>query len=214
MKGKNGFTLAEILGVLVIIGILLIIIGPQIIVRIRNNKEKAEEVGNKLVYNAAEELIEEESEKYLKGKSYCIKISELIEKGKLASPVVNISTGEKIENKTVLAKKSITGYTSYDIYENSDCEKISNIVPIEFEYNQRAGANGKETEVTIIYPSQKVDKYTHTNENGSIVNDTNKITATNKQVTEKFTKNGEITVEMTYGNIKIREKRNIVNIES
>lgn len=211
---KKGFTLAEILGVMVIIGLLLIIIGPQIIIRIRNNKEKAEEVGNKLVYNAAEQLIEEESEKYLKGKSYCIKISELVDKGKLASPVVNIATGEKIEDKTVLAKKSITGYTSYDIYESSDCEKISDIVPIEFQYNQKLGANGKETEVTIIYPSQKVDKYTHTNEAGSIVNDTNKITATNKQVTEKFTKNGEITVELTYGNIKIREKRQILNMDN
>ena len=35
---KKGFTLAEILGVLVIIGLLLIIIGPLITARIKNNR--------------------------------------------------------------------------------------------------------------------------------------------------------------------------------
>lgn len=64
MKNKKGFTLAEILGVIVIIGLLLIISGPLIINRIRENKEETETAHNKLVYNAVEQLIDEESQKY------------------------------------------------------------------------------------------------------------------------------------------------------
>lgn len=214
MKNKKGFTLAEILGVIVIIGLLLIISGPLIINRIRENKEETETAHNKLVYNAVEQLIDEESQKYPKGKSYCIEISELIKKGKLVRPVVNITTGENIENKSVLVKRSITGYTSFDIYEKDDCEKISNIGPIEFEFSPKLGTWTKETQITIIYPTQKVDKYTHTKQDGSIVNDTNKITNTNKKVTEKYTKNGQITAEITYGEIKIKEKRKITNVDN
>lgn len=122
MKDNKAFTLAEILGVIVIIGLLLIIIGPMIIDRIRNNKKETEELGNKLIYTAAEQYINENNYKYPKGKSYCIKVSDLVQNGKLASPVVNITTGENLENKTILVKRMISGYTSYNIYDNSTCE--------------------------------------------------------------------------------------------
>lgn len=125
MKDNKAFTLAEILGVIVIIGLLLIIIGPMIINRIKNNEKETEELGNKIIYTAVEQYINENNYKYPKGKSYCIKISDLVQKGKLTSPVVNITTGENIENKAILVKRMLSEYTTYNIYDKETClEKI------------------------------------------------------------------------------------------
>ena len=44
MKRKNGFTLAEILGVIVIIGLLLIIVAPILIGRIKNNQDLVKKI--------------------------------------------------------------------------------------------------------------------------------------------------------------------------
>ena len=126
MKDNKAFTLAEILGVIVIIGLLLIIVGPMITDRIRNNKEKTDEVGNKIIYTAVEQYINENNSKYPKGNSYCIEISDLVQNGKLVSPVVNIITGEDLKNKAILVKRMLSGYTTYDIYDDKETclEKI------------------------------------------------------------------------------------------
>lgn len=126
MKDNKAFTLAEILGVIVIIGLLLIIVGPMITDRIRNNKEKTDEVGNKIIYAAVEQYINENSSIYPKGNSYCIEISDLVQNGKLVSPVVNIITGEDLKNKAILVKRMLSGYTTYDIYDDKETclEKI------------------------------------------------------------------------------------------
>ena len=71
---KKGFTLAEILGVIVIIGILLILVGPMIITKIGNKKELTQNVGYDLVYVAAQLYINENKSEYPNGKIYCISI--------------------------------------------------------------------------------------------------------------------------------------------
>ena len=70
---KKGFTLAEILGVIVIIGLLLILIVPPIINRISGSGDEAQEAENVIIYNAAGVYINEQPEKYQPGKSgkYC-----------------------------------------------------------------------------------------------------------------------------------------------
>ena len=210
MKNKKGFTLAEILGVIVIIGLLLIIAGPLIINRIRNNKEETETLGNKIIYSAAEQYINENNYKYPKGKSYCIKISDLVQKGKLTSPVVNITTGENLENKSVLVKRMLSGYTSYNIYDDSTCDSLSKIDPIEISIDPSRCTNI--TNVTIIYPQQIGQDYKHTKDDGSTVND--HINTSNREVVEQYYKNNTITAEFKYNNIVIKEKRIINNIDN
>ena len=72
MKRKNGFTLAEILGVIVIIGLLLIIVAPILIGRIKNNQDLVNEAGNKIIYDAARQYVDENPNNYLLGNKYCI----------------------------------------------------------------------------------------------------------------------------------------------
>ena len=55
MKEK-GFTLAEILGVIVIIGLILLLVGPAIVNRIRASREKVGKTTEELVYYAAKNI--------------------------------------------------------------------------------------------------------------------------------------------------------------
>ena len=127
MKKKKGFTLAEILGVIVILGLLLVLIIPLLVKNINKKKEIAEDTGNKLIYEATEQYVGEHSTKYLNGGTYCIKVKDLIEEGKLVSPVKNIVTGEPLEDKIIKVTITLAGDITYE--ETSECTEITDEIP-------------------------------------------------------------------------------------
>lgn len=122
IKKKKGFTLAEILGVIVILGLLVLLLAPGLINRIRSNSKEAESAGNEIVYTAAHQHINNNKNVYPSGNSYCISISTLISEGRLVRPVINVITGENIENKTVLAKIYRTDLIDFSIKDSDRCE--------------------------------------------------------------------------------------------
>ncbi|MBR2588092.1 MAG: type II secretion system protein, partial [Bacilli bacterium] len=83
MKNKKGFTLAEILGVIVIVGMLMILVTPGIINKLRSNRDNVEAAGNEIIYSAANQYISENKKTYKEGKQYCISIQKLVADGKL-----------------------------------------------------------------------------------------------------------------------------------
>jgi len=123
MKNK-GFTLAEILGVIVIIGLLVTLVMPTITNRIRANSSKAEKASNQIIFDAALQYINENKQDFSSGKKHCISISTLIDEGKLASPVKNIKTNEKIDDThSVLVTIDKTGNISFDLILKNTCER-------------------------------------------------------------------------------------------
>lgn len=130
MKRKNGFTLAEILGVIVIIGLLLIIVAPILIGRIKNNQDLVNEAGNKIIYDAARQYVDENPNNYLLGNKYCISIKTLVNNGKLTSPVVDLKTGKNIEDHSVLATLYMTGIKDFKIFSKNECENVEVLKPI------------------------------------------------------------------------------------
>ena len=83
--GKRGFTLAEILGVIVIISLLLNNYRPSVINRITGTKGDAASAGEDIVFKATDEYISDHPEDFPNGKAgrYCITIKELLDEGKL-----------------------------------------------------------------------------------------------------------------------------------
>ena len=131
---KKGFTLAEILAVIVIIGLLLILILPPVINRISSSSDEAKETENEFIYSAADIYIREHPEKYPPGKSgkYCILIQELIDDGKLVEPVNDVVTGENLSDKSVLVTIYSTGTKEYEIKEGAECKDIAALPMIDF----------------------------------------------------------------------------------
>ena len=82
---KKGFTLIEILGVIVILGIILIITIPIINNSINNSKEKAYKEQISLVESAAKNYMASNSlELPSEGEKSCISVKELQKKGFLS----------------------------------------------------------------------------------------------------------------------------------
>ena len=156
---KKGFTLAEILGVIVIIGLLLILIVPTVLNRISTSGDDAKKTENEFIFNAADLHIRENPDDFPPGKSgrYCILISTLIDEGKLVKPVKDVVTGEDLSNKSVLVTIYSAGTTEYEIKEGAECEDLSALPMIDFIVNPMGSQWVKQRTVTIVYPIMEGD---------------------------------------------------------
>ena len=109
---RNGFTLAELLGVIVIIGLLLLLIIPLIINGVKNRENEVSEMQNQIIFEAVGEYMDADKEKYPNhpGNVYCITIKELKETGKLTEDVKNIVEGKDYDdNYTIEVRISNNG---------------------------------------------------------------------------------------------------------
>lgn len=211
---KTGFTLAELLGVIVIIALLLLLIIPGIINRLSNSGDEAKDTENELIFNATEQYVKEHPEIYPPGKSgrYCITIQSLIDDGKLSSPVIDVNTGKDISNKSVMVTIYSSGNSEYEIKEGAECKEISALPMIDFIIEPSGSSWVKQRKVTIVYP--KVDgnfEASHRIDGGSWTRDSSADDGGNIKLT--FTKIGQLEARLKGNNI-ITSKINIVNIDS
>lgn len=226
LKKTKGFTLAEILGVIVIISLLLILIIPTILNQINSTKENAENAGNELIFSAAEQHIKENSNKYPPDKSgrYCISIQELIDEGKLVAPVKDVTTGKDISDKSVMVTIYSSGNTEYELKDTDDCKTVANLPMIDFIVTPHGSSWVQKRTAKIIWPAISGEyKARYRIDNGSWVyvdSIDNKIggnieidfteTSYSKLLEAQYIGKGE---ETTTNNI-ITSKINIVNVDS
>ena len=103
MKQK-GFTLTEMIAVVLIIALLTIIILPSILNQLQSQKDNISEASMQLIYDATELYIKERQSMYpmVAGETYCISLESLVNVGKLKNPLQDLSTGKNIPlNKVV-----------------------------------------------------------------------------------------------------------------
>ena len=211
---KKGFTLAELLGVLVIIALLLILIIPGVINRLSSSGDKAKETENEIIYNAADQYIREHPEDYPPGKSgrYCITIQSLIDDGKLAEPVTDVNTGEDLSDKSVMVTIYSTGNTDHEIKEGAECEEIAALPMIDFIVEPNGSSWVKQRKVTIVYPKVDGDyEASHRIDRGSWIRDSSADDGGNIEIV--FTKISELEARLKGNNI-ISSKIDIINVDS
>lgn len=211
---NKGFTLTEILGVIVIIALLLILIVPNIINRISNSGDDAKDTENQIIYDAADQYIKENPSEYPPGKSgrYCITIQSLVDDGKLVAPVIDVTTGEDITNLSVMVTIYSTGNTDYELKEGAECEEISALPMIDFIVEPSGSSWVKQRKVTIVYPSIEGDyEASHRIDEGTWTRDDSADNGGNIELT--FTKIGKLEARLKGSNI-ISSKINIINVDS
>ncbi len=148
---KKGFTLAEILGVIVIIALLLLLLMPTIINKIAQNGDKAGEINDQLIFDAVDNYIEENIDTTKAG-TYCIPIQDLVDDGKLVSPVIDVETGEDITDMTIAVTVDSDGNITHQIVEKDECNADSNIHKIDFIVNPDNNNWVHERHVIIKFP--------------------------------------------------------------
>lgn len=123
MKQSKGFTLIEMLAVLVIIILLTSAIVPSLINLIARNKNKLSNQTKDLIYSATELYLSENNNySKLENNTYCISISTLVNDGKLNSPIKDFKTGKEVNLSNVVEAK-VNKYSEfeYSIKEEKKC---------------------------------------------------------------------------------------------
>jgi type II secretory pathway pseudopilin PulG len=125
MKNKKGFTLAELLGVIIILGTIAIIAFPPIINQIRKARKTIDETFLNTIKIASEQYLMERN--LTKVGNYCISLNVLVLDKKLETPIIN-SSGEEISS----------GYIFYIDYNSGESQLVENdedLICIKTIYN-------------------------------------------------------------------------------
>ena len=95
---KKGFTLVELLGVIVILGIIALISIPPILNQMASSEQSIDEATLRVVYSAGSLYLDERQNNFVRnpGNVFCVQIEDLVADGKL-DPALSDSSGNEID---------------------------------------------------------------------------------------------------------------------
>ncbi len=116
---KKGFTLVELLAVIIILGLLTIIAIPSIIGILNNEKENISDSMKNIIINASSLYIEDNSGVYPKVNNnvYCIKLESLVNDNRLSKPLKDPVTNKEIDLNKYVKVSIINDLYNYDIVD-------------------------------------------------------------------------------------------------
>ena len=158
LKFFKGFTLAELLGVIVVIGLLLLLIIPAIINGVSSREDEVEAAQNEIIFEATAEYLDRDKEKYpnISGNIYCVSIGELLDAGLLVDPVKKlVEDGNYSEDVMVEIKITNDGARSYALIEDGTGEKCTarSSEDIMITINPDNSQWAQQKTATITYPN-------------------------------------------------------------
>ncbi len=110
---KNGFTLAELLGVIVILALLMLLVFPSIINQLKEGERQISSAVESLIFNGAESYIADHEDLYpVIDTTYCLTLKTLVDSNDLKEGLLIDSKGkglnlnQKVEVKIMNGKKS------------------------------------------------------------------------------------------------------------
>ena len=164
MKCK-GFTLVEILGVIVILGLLLLLAAPSITNKFSSMATKTNEIQKNTIYEATEQYIADNTDIYPKndGDTYCVSLEELIDNGNLKEGLVDVATKEKYDtNMQVKVTIDKNGNADYELVDSNDKTCIVNKTDIlDIEINPGNDTWSSKKTATIKYPALDITNDTN-----------------------------------------------------
>ena len=217
MKCK-GFTLVEILGVIVILGLLLLLAAPSITNKFSSMATKTNEIQKNTIYEATEQYIADNTDIYPKndGDTYCVSLEELIDNGNLKEGLVDVATKEKYDtNMQVKVTIDKNGNADYELVDSNDKTCIVNKTDIlDIEINPGNDTWSSKKTATIKYPA--LDITNDTNYSYCYIKNNEREVCTNKSTIKvEFTENGTITAYVKVNNSKtaVKDKNNKIVTE-
>ncbi len=147
---KKGFTLVELLGVIVILGIISLIVVPPIINQIRTIRTSVGDDTLKLIYASTRRYMDDNRDQYplIEDREYCITLRQLFNSGILPSPLLDPNTNEEIsELKEVKIKINEIDNIEYELLNQGKCgyidpsgasrpELVEGMLPIMYDEEQ------------------------------------------------------------------------------
>ena len=140
---KKGFTLVELIGVVIILALIALLAFPPILNSIRKTKTELSDASKEILYNAASLYVSENLNDFPKrnGNTFCVTLNTLSSKEYLPTKVYDSITGEEISQDSLIEIK--VENDSYTYSMNNECvediyvppnkpELLDNMVPIKY----------------------------------------------------------------------------------
>ena len=122
---RKGFTLIEMIAVIIILALISVIALPNIANQLSQKKEEVSEATKKIIFSATELYMQDRLNSYPRETPdynacnqtcYCVSLQELVNEGLLKKPLKDYQTGQEIPlNKGV--KSIINAFGEYDEFE-------------------------------------------------------------------------------------------------
>lgn len=95
---KRAFTLTELMGVIMLLGLIAVIAFPPLLKQIKGTKSKIDAATEKLIIAGAGNYVDENKNNFLKvdGNVYCISLQTLVDDNKISKDFVD-AEGNKID---------------------------------------------------------------------------------------------------------------------
>ena len=160
---RKGFTLVELIGVIIVLGLIALIALPPILNAIRGKELEISEASKEIIYSAANLYVSDNSNSFPKtnGNTFCVTLDTLVQGDYLPDVVYDAVSGDEVPLTNMVEVKYEQDRFSYNL--NNECvEKIIKTELIEIlleQYNpdNTTGLVQDETNSNIYY-------YTGTNE--------------------------------------------------
>lgn len=118
---KKGFTIIEIIGVIIVLGLIALLAFPPMLNMVKNSENDIDEATKTLIYTASSQYTAKYMNDFPKvtGNVYCITINDLVKETYLSSTIVNddISLDTKI-------KITISNDNKYEYIIDNECTEI------------------------------------------------------------------------------------------
>ena len=200
---KKGFTLAELLGVIVLLGAIMLIVVPLVSNSMKDSEEE--------LYNDQIESIKLSLELWMSynqspniGETITLSLSQLKEAGLVEFGITNPITKELFPNDMVLKIINNNGIIEYEVTENGDNKNDYNLIP-----SMRINGNTLEyVEINSTYDDLGV---TSVDSNGNVLSNSVVSTVPTLDVSQKgtylrsYTINSGVYTNTVYRTIVVRD---------
>ena len=161
-KNKKGFTLVELLGVIIILALIFALALPSVINILRKAEIKIDDATKKVIVDATEDYLSKNTN-IINNDYYCIKILDLIENGFIDQELL----------------ESLDSYDYYMKIDKDNNKKDYKIVdkcnPMIHEINLTSNSNTITVEVLNDLSSDEVTKYYYSLDNKNFVESNNNV---------------------------------------
>ena len=118
---KKGFTLVELIGVIIILALIMLLAVPPILNSIRSTRNELSDASKKIIYTAANLYVSENLNDFPKydGNTFCVSIDTLSKKEYLPTIVYDSTTGDEIPKDSLVEIKVENNNYTYNM--NNGC---------------------------------------------------------------------------------------------
>lgn len=120
---KRAFTLTELIGVIIILGVISIIAFPPILKQIKGTQSTIDEATEKLIKAGADNYLDENKNDFPKVNNnvYCISLQTLVDEGKVSNDLFD-SKGNKLDLSKSVKVNVVNNQYKYDIVDS--CSEV------------------------------------------------------------------------------------------